>query len=131
MTLSKAASLISFLALWGCSADQGPGESSDPVVPQTFLVSAEARSLGATLFARHCALCHGERGAGDGKRRLLSTPAADLTDPYWQARTAPESIFLTIREGRPRTPMAAWKFLSDEETWSLVAYILTLSDESD
>lgn len=128
MTLSKAASLISFLALWGCSSTEIPGEYRGLVAPEGLLASPEAQAAGAALFEQHCALCHGSRGDGRGERQMLSTPARDLTDPHWRARVTPEDVFVTIREGRPRTPMAAWKFLSTEETWSLVAHILSLSE---
>ena len=37
----------------------------------------DAGALGAALYARHCAECHGSGGAGDGPqaRSLLATPA--------------------------------------------------------
>jgi len=130
MTLFKAASLISLLALWGCSGDEVPVEYRHLVAPEALLTSAEARAEGAALFLRHCALCHGERGDGHGVRRLLSTPPRDLTDPLWRQRTTPESVFRTIREGVPRTPMAAWRIFSEEQTWSLVAHVLSLAEES-
>ena len=129
MTVFKAASLISFLALWGCSSDEAPIEYRNLVAPESLLSSAEARAEGAALFLQHCSLCHGERGDGHGVRRLLSTPARDLTDRLWRQRTTPESVFQTLREGVPRTPMAAWRIFSEEQTWSLVAYVLSLSEE--
>lgn len=129
MKLSKTAGLISLLALWGCSSDEAPFEYGDLVAPEALLTSAEARAEGAALFLQHCSLCHGERGDGRGTRRLLSTSAADLTDTFWRRRATPEDVFRTIREGVPRTPMAAWRIFSEEQTWSLVAHVLSLAEE--
>jgi len=129
MTLSKAASLISLLALWGCSSDEAPIEYRNLAAPDALLDSADARAEGAALFFQHCSLCHGERGDGHGARRLLSTPPRDLTDPIWQARTTPQDVFRAIREGVPRTPMAPWRIFSEEQTWSLVAHVLSFAEE--
>lgn len=129
MRLFKAASLISCLVLWGCSGDRTTIEYHDLVAPEGLLASAEARDEGAALFLRHCSLCHGERGDGRGTRRILSTAAADLTDPLWRQRATPEGVFITIREGVPRTPMAPWRIFSEEQTWSLVAHVLSLAED--
>lgn len=129
MKLSRIAILTSCLGLWGCSGEKTPIDYRDLVAPEGLLASVEAREQGAALFLRHCSLCHGERGDGHGTRRILSTPAADLTDPLWRQRVTPEAVFITIREGVPRTPMAAWRIFSEEQTWSLVAHVLSLAED--
>jgi high-affinity iron transporter len=96
-------------------------------VPAARLADPAARERGRALFARHCALCHGERGDGRGERRAgLSTPPRDLTDARWQSRTSPLRLFATLREGVPGTAMASWAALDEEETWDLVAYVRSL-----
>jgi mono/diheme cytochrome c family protein len=40
----------------------------------------------------------------------------------------PERAFYVIREGIRGTPMAAWKVLSEDDTWDLVAYVLSLQE---
>jgi len=37
-------------------------------------------------------------------------------------------VFFTIQEGSQGTAMPAWKNLSDEQTWDLVAYLLSISE---
>lgn len=128
MKLFKTAGLISFLALWGCSGDELSVEYRDLAAPSDVLASQEARSEGSKLFLGHCAICHGENGNGQGMRRVLSSQPADLTDPIWRTRTTPENVFRTIREGVPRTPMAAFKIFTVDETWRLVAYVWSLSE---
>lgn len=88
------------------------------------LDSFEVRLRGRELFVRHCAICHGERADGHGiRRRSLSGPPADFSDPSWSERTAPRRTFEIIRAGVPGTSMPAWKVLEEDETWDLVAYL--------
>ena len=117
------------LALWAC--DGGP-RSAGPavVVPEARLASAAARVRGRELFLTHCALCHGERGNGVGRRRNLSSRPQDLTDLSWRERVSPTEVYQVIRHGRRGTAMAGWKFLDEEETWDLVAYVLSLAEHS-
>jgi len=118
------------LALWAC--DKGPGSSGPPVVvPRARLELASARENGRRLFLTHCALCHGERADGIGRRRNLSSRPRDFTDPSWRGRSSPAEIYLVIRNGRRGTAMAGWKILDEEQTWDLVAYVLSVAKSSD
>jgi high-affinity iron transporter len=119
---------ILLLGLWACDAPGLPAEYRDVEVPESRLSSTEARGRGRALFLQHCAICHGERADGQGRRRNLSPRAADFTDPAWRARMTPERAFYVIREGIRGTPMAAWKVLSEDDTWDLVAYVLSLQE---
>jgi mono/diheme cytochrome c family protein len=115
-------------ALSACERDLPPAHGS-AAVPAARLSDTAARERGARLFARYCALCHGERGDGRGVRRLgLSTPPRDLTDPGWQSRTSPLRMFAALREGVPGTAMPAWSgTLTVEDTWDVVAHVRSLS----
>jgi mono/diheme cytochrome c family protein len=60
------AAAIAAIAHAGAAQETGP----DPVLAE----------LGAPLFQRHCAACHGAGGRGDGPAaKALVTPPADLT----------------------------------------------------
>ena len=107
-------------AISGCS-----GASPSP--PAGLLTSAEAQRAGAALFAANCAICHGARGDGHGRRQeSMVPPPGNLTVPPWSERANAARVFLAIRQGVPGTAMAAWPTLSDEQTWQLVAHIETL-----
>lgn len=94
-------------------------------VPDARLGSAQAPERGRRLFLGSCALCHGERGDGEGVRRTaLSTRPRDFTDAAWRRRTSPRHVFYVIREGVHGTAMPAWKGLADDDTWDLVAFVL-------
>jgi mono/diheme cytochrome c family protein len=110
------------LGLSGCDGrDRGD--------PDRF-ASPEARAQGRVLFLEHCALCHGERADGHGRRRKsLSGPPADFTDPSWLTRTTPHRTFEIIRDGVRGTSMPAWKIFSEGETWDLVAYLHSVATQ--
>jgi len=119
------------LLVHGCSDAESalPAEYRDLAVPRERLESIEARSSGRDLFARHCAICHGERADGHGRRRnSLSTPPADFTRPDWRARTSEKDVYRVIREGVRGTAMPAWKALDPSETWDIVAYVLSVAE---
>ena len=42
----------------------------------------------------------------------------------------PAYIYYIIREGKRGTPMPSWKVLDEDETWDLVAYVLSVADEA-
>ena len=99
-------------------------------VPVARLVSAEARTRGGGLFLEHCALCHGERGDGQGVRREgLARPPRDFTNAAWRRSTSPRRVFFTIREGLSRTPMPPWKALGEQDAWDMTAYVLSLGEQ--
>lgn len=114
--------------LWGCS---GPGEElpepyRDLRVPEARLASDEVKASGRKLYLRYCALCHGERADGHGVRRPPGARPADFTNPVWRRGTTARKVFFIIREGKRGTSMPAW-YLTDEETWDLVAYLLSVA----
>jgi mono/diheme cytochrome c family protein len=96
-------------------------------VPQARLRSPEAIARGRALYASNCALCHGERGDGRGQRAAgFSKAPANFTDPAWRQRTSERRVFYAIREGLRGTPMPSWKALSEDESWDLVAFVLSV-----
>jgi mono/diheme cytochrome c family protein len=96
-------------------------------VPTARLGSPEARARGRALFVAHCAICHGERGDGHGMRSTgFAVPPANFTDPAWRRGATPRRVFFAIREGVRGTAMPSWRWLSEAQTWDLVAYVLSL-----
>lgn len=57
-------------------------------------------AMARDLFAVRCAMCHGERGAGDGPAGVaLKPPPRDFRDAAWQAATTDDLLRKTILEG--------------------------------
>jgi cytochrome c oxidase cbb3-type subunit 3 len=92
---------------------------------------------GATLFAAHCAACHGERGQGAaGTGVTFSRPrdapvmAPALNNPGFQASVGDAMLKATLLRGRHGTPMPSIGELGLEEQDAddLVAFVRTLNE---
>jgi mono/diheme cytochrome c family protein len=87
----------------------------------------EAIAAGGATYTAKCAICHGQRGRGDGVAALTMNPRpVDLTIHVPQH--AQGEIFYWISEGVAGTQMPAWKDqLSETERWQLVRFLQALA----
>lgn len=118
------------LVLSGCgNKDSGlPRPYRDLAVPERMLASARAQARGRKLFLTNCAICHGNQANGNGIRSEgLDPRPVDFTNPGWRSQMTPRHTFYVIRNGVGGTGMPSWNTLSDEETWELVAYVLSVA----
>lgn len=125
---AAAAGLLLLLCGCGAATEPLPADYRRVPVPNELLAQQDARQRGRALFVQHCAICHGETADGRGVRRNLSSRPTDFTDPNWRRHASPRRVFYVIREGMRGTAMAAWKGLDEDETWDLVAYVLSVAD---
>src|SRR6478609_9893448 len=87
---------------------------------------AEALKIGKQLFSKHCAVCHGKAGAGDGsKAAQLKTAMEDMSTDVVQKQTDGE-LFYKLSEGRDEMPSFKKKIPDSEELWGIISYIRTL-----
>ncbi len=89
---------------------------------------AEERNLkeGKTLYLKHCKVCHGPEGEGDGYTHF-NPPVADLTKVPIQKKSDKE-LWGSIHMGVPNTAMGVWRFvLSDEEIAFVLEYVRSLA----
>ena len=84
---------------------------------------------GAPLFAQHCAICHGDRGAGDGPAGLgLEPPPANLRDASRLDQLSLYDLYNTVGLGIEGTDMPAFADQLDErQRWDLASYIAGFS----
>ncbi len=95
-------------------------------VPNPVEATPEALAAGADLYKKHCLMCHGEAGKGDGQAaKYLKPPVADITAPGAKDRMSDGEIFYKISNGKkPMPPMN--RKLSETERWQVVHHVRTL-----
>ena len=93
------------------------GEASDEVI-----------ATGEHLYGAYCSACHGKAGAGGAQvpqRGYPAAPPALSGEGNSSMIRSDGYIFLTIRNGGAIMPSYSYG-MSDDEIWSVVAYIRTL-----
>jgi glucose/arabinose dehydrogenase/mono/diheme cytochrome c family protein len=79
---------------------------------------ADAAQAGADLYAKKCALCHGDKGQGVGNiPALAKNPTQAATDG---------AIFWFITKGAVGNGMPSWASLPENQRWQIVTYIKSL-----
>ena len=86
---------------------------------------------GAEIFAVNCAICHGDRGRGDGPLAVaLKPPPSDLTKRH-VFHHPDERLLRWITEGIPGTAMPPFgDYLSLEERQAVVSFVRHLGFEA-
>lgn len=94
--------------------------------PQGASAGEEDLVKGKALYEKHCAVCHGPEGKGDGYT-LLDPPPADLTSEAIQKKSY-DQLWHEVHDGIPDTAMGMWKVaLSDSEITMVLAYVRSLA----
>ena len=88
--------------------------------------AASNPAKGKTLYEKHCLVCHGPQGKGDGPAgKALKPPAADLTSAE-SVKKSEGDLRQVIEQGKSGTAMGPWKSqLSQAELGDLMSYVLT------
>ena len=94
-----------------------------------FPAQIPAAQEGGLLYLQHCAACHGNTGSGGGTMATqLPTQPPDFTNPATLRGLTPQLIFNTITQGNTQALMPPFgSTLTDEQRWSLVSLLYTLS----
>ncbi len=127
----RSENLVAVLAvtLLGLSLTAGAARPSAPAGPEKEIKNPvagnpEAIQQGRMVFRFSCSICHG-LGATGGMR------GPDLTRGRWAHGGSDAAIFRTINEGIPGTEMPGGEgFLLEEQVWSVIAYLRSLSAAS-
>jgi len=98
--------------------------------PVGALGPAEVAARAAPIYREHCAVCHGEKGRGDGPLADFVTPRpADFATHGWHHREGEH--YWWISRGIPGTAMPSFgDFLTEEERWLLARYVKQLGREA-
>ena len=85
-------------------------------------------ATGKSIWAKQCKSCHGAKGLGDGsKSKELESPVGDFSKDL-KGQTDGE-LFYKTKEGRDEMPSFAKKIPDDNDIWTLVNYMRSLSGE--
>jgi mono/diheme cytochrome c family protein len=90
-------------------------------------VTADTQAKAKKLYARDCALCHGD--SGDGKTDLakdMQLTMVDWTDSKTLAARQDQELFKIIRNGKDKMPAEDVGRAKDDDVWNLVVYIRSL-----
>jgi mono/diheme cytochrome c family protein len=114
----------------GLPANPSPNVAAQPQAPSALQPGTERD--GASLYARHCAACHGNSGAGDGWNvpNLGVTPTVH-SDPTAMSKRPDDTLYDGIAAGGyvlDKSPLmpAFGDLLEPEQIQALVAHIRTL-----
>jgi putative heme-binding domain-containing protein len=94
-------------------------------------------SQGRVLFQDYCAACHGVSGDGDGyNAEQLDKEPAELSDLKFISKKKDSQIYRVIKFGgqgvkKSHLMPVFGHTLSEEEIWSLVAYVRYLAEDKD
>ena len=90
-----------------------------------FSGNEKATAAGKKLYTQLCAICHGNKGKGDGLAGMALKPRpSDFTKASVQGQTD-GAIYWKITEGR--APMASYKgSLTNDQRWQLVNFLRSL-----
>lgn len=86
-------------------------------------VSAASLANGRKYYAINCAVCHGDKGAGDGTVTKFGMPPISLLAAATQGRTD-GYIYGMIRNGRGLMP--TYNRIEDHDRWDVVNYVRAL-----
>jgi mono/diheme cytochrome c family protein len=120
--LLKPIFLLSAAVLFAASAASTIALAQDATNPAK--PTAASQTQAKNLYARDCALCHGDNG--DGKTDLakdMKLTLLDWTDPKSLGNRSDKELFHAIRTGKDSMPPEEEGRAKDSEVWNLIIYI--------
>jgi mono/diheme cytochrome c family protein len=113
------------------TAYAGQAKPAAGAKPAAQVASPESITNGAALYKRHCVMCHGATGIGDGPAaKTLKGKLPNLTDKAMMSKHSDDEIREVITNGK-KTEIgnmpALGKRLSPEEITDVVNYVRTLA----
>lgn len=90
-------------------------------------ISAASLANGHKYFAINCAVCHGDRGMGDGLATKYGMPGINLTTDLTKNR-ADGYIYGMIRNGRGAMP--TYDRIEEMDRWDVVNYVRALQGKA-
>jgi mono/diheme cytochrome c family protein len=113
-------------------ADEWEAPAADKARANPVAASPDALAKGRALYQKHCAMCHGDKGKGDGPAaKFNAADPEDLTSPTLQKELTDGEILWKITTGRKDgdevlMPAMLEKVPAEADRWKLVLYVRKL-----
>jgi cytochrome c5 len=122
---------ISVAILFGFAVAPAPGKSPQEAssgAKAGAKPAASSTAKGKQIYARDCAMCHGDTGNGQSDlAKDMQLTLKDWTDPKALADKSDQQIFDIIRNGKDKMPPEDSSRAKDDDVKSLVLYIRDFS----
>ena len=113
-------------------ADEWEAPAADKARANPVPASPEALAKGRALYQKHCAMCHGDKGKGDGPAaKFNAAEPEDLTSPKLQKELTDGEILWKITTGRKEgdefvMPAMLEKIPAETDRWKVVLFVRKL-----
>jgi mono/diheme cytochrome c family protein len=127
-TFAGITSFLSFACVAAVYAEYArPAAAQTP--PAAATANAESLANGAALYKRHCVMCHGASGRGDGPAaKFMKGNLPNLSDKAFMSKLTDAQIHEQITKGKKSeigNMPALGKRLKPEEITDIVNYVRT------
>ena len=86
----------------------------------------DTEEMGKMLYLKHCKMCHGDYGKGDGKMaNLMDIEVGNFTTEAFKAQTD-GAIYYKFLNGRNEMPAFKTKIKNPKDRWLLINYLRKL-----
>ncbi len=96
-------------------------------VKNPWVSSDDMIAHGHDVFSQNCAVCHGEKGLGDGPAGKALN-ARNFVEGKWKAGGDRVSLFKTLQNGLAGTPMVGFPQLPPQDRWSVIHFIRSITN---
>jgi mono/diheme cytochrome c family protein len=118
----SAAVLFAVSAVPASTIAMAATPQQDPTNPAKSTPASQAQAK--NIYARDCALCHGEDGSGKTDlAKDMQLVLLDWTDPKSLGNRSDKELFHIIRTGKDKMPAEEDGRAKDTELWNLIIYI--------
>jgi mono/diheme cytochrome c family protein len=98
-------------------------------VKEPWVENADVAQYGATVFKTNCAMCHGEKGLGDGPAGAALMPKPrNLVEGQWKQGGDSIALYNTLTTGNPGSSMAGYAHFKPADRWALVQFIRSITN---
>ena len=99
-------------------------------VKNPWVSSEEMVTHGKKTYASNCAVCHGDKGLGDGAAgKALKPPPRNLVEGKWTKGGDSIGLYVTLTNGIQGGSMASFAHLKPTDRWSLVHFIRSITKD--